>query len=108
MIYGYNQDAWEDEPLTCDECGQSFPEDQLVRLKDGWNFLACPECAAQCKIIALAEGICEQMLNEVLQEKTAGMMQCAFDEHASRKCALCLEPRPVNIAMQGNLFQEVA
>lgn len=100
--------TWKDEPLTCTNCGTICDEDTLIDLKDGWNFLACPECAAACKIIALAEGICEQMLNEVLAEKTPGMMQCAFDEHASKKCALCLEPRPVYVPMQGNLFAEVA
>ena len=100
--------TWENEPETCTNCGRSFPDDQLTPLKNGWNFLACPECAQQCQVIERAESICIQALNEVLKCKTAGEMQFRLEAHAATKCGLCLEPRPVHVAMQGNLFQEVA
>ena len=89
MLYAlWARDADWEKPETCDNCGEE--DKDLTYLKNGWNFLGCRKCAETAKLVDLAEGLCDQLLSEVLAQKTLGAMQWAFEQHGKRiPCPFC-------------------
>lgn len=56
MLYSDSYSTWKKDLPTCQNCGK--PSDDLVMLGNGWDYLACPKCAAEAAAIDLAETGC--------------------------------------------------
>jgi len=66
---------------VCGICGCYVAEEDLVSLKNRWNFLACPACAEETRLIELAAGLCDRLFTEMVETGNLAEMQAALDFH---------------------------
>ena len=88
MIYGvdYEKSSMGSEPERCGNCEKACEE--LIELKNGWNFKACPECAEWCYAVEVAEP-CPVLHREVVTANSVEEVREALRIHFDTECIHC-------------------
>ena len=76
----------------CQNCGR--PSEELVHLEE-WNFMACPDCARECRLTEEAEKQCPALLSQVILAKGLREIEALVKAHPSSGCKLCGSSRKV-------------